>query len=76
MFVTRECACKPGEQFPDGNHPSFYTDSVKAEYMYRKLKAKARADHARISLGSAGDLSLFDIYFAVHLNGEHIISIK
>jgi len=75
-FITVECSCKPDLEYADGNKPSYYIDEKKAAYMYNKLRSKARIDHTKVQAGDPRELKEFNMYFGVHLNGGHIISIK
>lgn len=79
MVITCVCTCKPPEEetFADGSQASFYSDETKAVWMWRKLKAKAIAGSQRVRDNELlPNLKDYNLYFGVHLNGEHILTVK
>lgn len=88
--VAVECNCK--EPYADGALPSFYTDERKAVFMWSKLKEKCKrgADRAHSELvvdpnppwevisrrEPLPNLKDYNLYFGVHLNGLHILTVK
>jgi hypothetical protein len=72
-LVTCECTCQPGEKFPDGSSPVFYVDETRARWMFEKLAPILMLD--RQTFRRIRKRSEKQQYWAVHLNGAHILNI-
>ncbi len=73
LFLVDDCKCVVGKAFPGGNLPEFYKNIGKAWKRHLFLARRAVFARRREELG--GPFATFqEMYFAVHLNGKHIIA--
>ena len=81
-IVTVECDCKKGQEFCSGNKPEFYKEMDRAisRFLHFKNLNRIWAEFDQLKIPIPPKFSQYEIekalYWAIHLNGMHIVAIK